>query len=240
MAKPRRGANSVKDPKTPEPSKRVQIDKAQSTMIAVIACATIVTIFCLVSMKSLFSQATYQRRVVNARNLAVKQLQANVTSAHALDTQYNNVFEGSDPVNIIGGKNDSSATATPPDGDNARVVLDALPSKYDFPATVTSISNLLASDGLINPSITGTDQTATISSDASANPKPAPIQFDVQAVGSYSAVQTFIKDLERSIRPFDVTNLTLSGNESQMTVSLTVNTYFQPAKSLTFTTKEIK
>ena len=84
---------------------RLEIDKDQSTMILVIAVATIVTVFCLVSTKALFSQAAYQRRVVNARHSAENQLKTNIQNATTLADQYKNVFEGTAALNAIGGKN---------------------------------------------------------------------------------------------------------------------------------------
>jgi hypothetical protein len=224
--------------KLPTSTKHTQINKAQSTMFVTITVASVVTIFCLVSAKALLSQAAYQRNVVNANHVAVKQLQTNVTAAKQLDTQYNSVFEAG-TTNIIGGKNDSSSNAVPPNGDNARIVLDALPSRYDFPALVSSLSKILNADGISSQSVTGTDQSATVGSDAASSPQPVQIQLTVAGTASYSTVQSFIKDLERSIRPFDVTNLQLAGPQNQIIFSLTVNTYYQPAKSLSITTKEI-
>ena len=226
--------------KLPVANKHVQIDRTQSTMLAIIIAASVVTIFCLMSAKALLSQAAYQRRVTNANHAAVKQLQANVTAAKELVTQYNQVFEGTNPSNIIGGKNDKSANAVPPNGDNARIVLDALPSKYDFPALLTSVTKLLVNNGISTAQVTGTDESASINNDASANPKPVQMQLIISGTGSYQSVQNFIKDLERSIRPFDVVSLQISGPQDNLSFSLTVNTYYQPAKTLNIVTKEIK
>ena len=221
-------------------NKRSQINKAQSNMLATITVASVVTIFCLMSAKALLSQAAYQRKVVNANHTAVKQLQANVTAAQQLVIQYNGVFEGGSPTNIIGGKNDSSPSAVPPNGDNSRIVLDALPSQYDFPALVTSLSKLLNDDGITSQAVTGTDSSATVNNTPVANPTPQQIQVTVSGTADATAVQKFMKDLERSIRPFDVTNVQLSGPQNQLAFNLTVNTYYQPAKSLMVTPKEIK
>lgn len=226
--------------KLPDTPKRVQIDKTQSTMLAVITGATIITIFCLMSAKALLAQAAYQRRVVNANHAAVKQLQANVNNAKQLVTQYNQVFEGNSPSNIIGGQNDSSNSAVPPNGDNARIVLDALPSKYDFPALLSSVSKVLNADGITAASVTGTDESATIKDDSGPNPQPQQIQLMVGGTGSYAQVQTFVQDLERSIRPFDVVKLSLSGPQNQLNFAMTLNTYYQPAKTLSIVTKEVK
>jgi len=226
-------------PKLEISSKYKQINKAQSAMLATVTIASVVIIFCLMSAKALLSQAAYQRNVINANHVAVKQLQTNVSAAKQLVNQYNSVFEGSSTTNVIGGKNDTSANAVPPNGDNGRIVLDALPSNYDFPALLSSVSKILSNDGVANSSVGGTDQTATIDNNPPANPQPIQIQLTVAGTSSYSGVQSFIKDLERSIRPFDVTALQLSGPQGQLTFTLTVNSYFQPAKSLSLTTKVI-
>lgn len=224
----------------PASIKRLQIDKARSRTTAVVAVATVITVFCLISTKALIAQAAYQRRVVNAKQAADKQLEANVVAARALVAHYNQVFEGSNPTNVIGGKNDKSSGAVPPNGDNARIILDALPSKYDFPALITSVSKVLATAGIVGASISGSDQSATTSNLATTDPKPIPIQLSVSGSSSYANISRVIADFERSIRPFDVTSLSLSGGQGSMTFSLTMTTYYQPPKSLDLTTREIQ
>lgn len=219
-------------------TKRIQIDKAQSTMLIVTVVATIITVFCLVSAKTLLNQATYQKHVIAARRAAADQMEANVTNATNLSEQYTKVFEGG-TTNVIGGKNASNANSMPPDGDNGTIVLDALPKTYDFPALLTSISNLLGQDGIGSPTIGGSDQITTVDNQPSSNPQPTNIDLTLSGTASYADVQKVVKDLERSIRPFDITNLTLNGSNSSMTLSLNMTTYYQPAKTLNLNTKEV-
>lgn len=221
-------------------SKHALINKAQSRTLVVVTAATIIIVFCLVSTKALLGQATYQRRVIDNERKAVSELQTYVSNANTLANQYNNVFEGSDPSNIIGGKNDKNPNATPPDGDNARIVLDALPSKYDFPALITSMAKILNGDKISNPVVTGSDASATASNNSTINPQPVTISLNVSGSSSYAGVQTLIKDLERSIRPFDVMNLQLNGSAaSGMSISISLDTYYQPPRSLTVGSKEV-
>jgi hypothetical protein len=221
-------------------AKPIKLDKTQSTILGTVVGATVVTIFCLTSAKVLLGQALYQQRVVNARNASVKQLNQDVKNADALTTQYNQVFVGSGGENVIGGKSDTSDNAVPPDGDNGKIVLDALPTTYDFPALLTSLSKMLGTDGIGAQSVGGSDHATTIDSSASYNPQPAPIILTIGGTTSYNGSKQFLTDLERSIRPFDVTRLSLSGNESAMSISMDVTTYYQPAKTLSIPSKEIK
>lgn len=216
-----------------------QIAKAQNSLVVVVSVATIISVFCLVSAKSLLSQGTYQRHVINARHKAVNQIKANITAANQLANQYNNVFENSGAINIIGGKNDSKTSAVPPDGDNARIVLDALPSSYDFPALVTSVAKLLTNDNIGNPSVGGSDDSSSASSGATATPQPIIITVPVSGTTDYNGLQRFLGDLQRSVRPFDITNISISGSVNAMTFNLQMNTYYQLPKALDVTSKVV-
>jgi hypothetical protein len=220
-------------------TKRIQIDKAQSTILATVVVATILSVFCLTSSKVLLGQALYQRRVINAREASAKQLDTDVKDANTLTGQYN-VFLGSDSENIIGGRSDAGNSAVPPDGDNGQIVLDALPTTYDFPALLTSLSKILSSDGVGAQSIGGSDQAGTVDSTPTYNPQPANIDLTLSGASTYTGAKKLLTDLERSIRPFDVTHLTLGGNESNLVISLNLTTHYQPAKTLTIPSKEIK
>lgn len=220
--------------------KVVQINKAQSRIIGIAVAATVIAVFCLTSAKVLFSQALYQRRVINARNTSTGQLNTDISNANKLISLYNNVFIGSNPLNIIGGQNATTQNTTPPDGDNGKIVLDALPTTYDFPALLTSISKMMDTDGVGGQSIGGSDASAQIDNSPSPNPQPVPINLTISGSADYATAEKLIKDLERSIRPFDITHLTLSGSESDLSVSLDLTTYYQQAKSLSITSKEVK
>lgn len=223
----------------PPKNLHTQINKAQSSLVVVVAVATVVTVFCLVSTKALLSQGSYQRHVINERHKAVNQLKSNLSAANQLVSQFNSVFENSGPVNALGGKNDSSPGAVPPDGDNARLVLDALPSSYDFPALVSSLTKILTADGIQNPSIGGTDGSATASNQATTSPQPISIDVPISGSTSYAGLQKLLSDLQRSTRPFDITSMQISGNNTTMTFNMQMNTYYQPPKSLDVTSKVI-
>lgn len=222
-------------------TKRGEISQAQSRIMIIVSVATIVTVFCLASSKALLSQAGYQRRLVNAQKASVKQLTANESAAKTLVDQYNNVFlDPNGATNIIGGRNDKSANAVAPDGDNARVVLNALPTTYDFAGLISSVAKIMSLNSITSPNITGTDDSAAASSTPSANPEPVQIKLSISGQGKYDNVKNLIKDFERSIRPFDVTNLQLNGTNNSMSFTAQLSTYYQPAKTLDTVTKKVQ
>lgn len=218
--------------------KQLQIDKGESRVLIIVGVATVIVVFCLVSTKALLAQAAYHRRELSAKNAAAKQLEANAASASTLATQFE-VFDKTNP-NVIGGKYTTDANALPPDGDSARIILDALPTRYDFPALISSVSKILSNSAIANPGIGGSDQSASIEASPSPKPQPVPIQLSISGVSSYGGLHNLIKDFERSIRPYDVTSLQLRGSAGSLTIAADLTTYFQPAKTLSSDTKEVK
>ena len=223
----------------PKKDKNFKTGQATSSAILSVVIATVVVVFCLFSAKALLAQGAYQRRVVNAKHATVNQLKSNISAANTLTSQYES-FNSSNP-NVIGGKSDVLDDAPPPDGKNSRIVLDALPAKYDFPALISSLSKLLDMDGMSNKNIGGSDQSASFASTPSTNPQPVTIsQIPLGGTNTYAGVQTLVKDLERSIRPYDIISLQFSGGDSNMTITLNMNTYYQPAKIINLESKEVK
>lgn len=217
-----------------------QIKKAQSSLILIVAVATVITVFCLVSTRSLLNQGSYQRHVINARHTANSQLKKNLASANQLTTAFKSVFENNGPINIIGGKNDPHTTAVPPDGSNSRIVLDALPSTYDFPALVTSLSKILGSATISNASVGGSDQSSTASNEPTGKPQPIEIDIPLSGTSSVANLQKLLSDLQRSVRPYDITSMQITGNNSTMTFSLQAHTYYQPPKAIDVGSKVLK
>jgi hypothetical protein len=219
--------------------KRMKGDKSESRLVIIVAVATIVTVFCLVSSKTLLSQATYNKRVLDARKDALKQLNANIEAANKLVTQYQ-IFQTGSSTNIIGGKNSTDPGLQPPDGDNARLVLNALPSGYDFPALISSVTKILDNNGVNNQTVEAKDESGSVKGEPVPNPEVVPITLTVGGTTNYNGVKALVRDFERSTRPFDITKVDTNGSDSNMAFTLTMNTYFQPALTLTLSTKDIR
>ncbi|MDB5171172.1 MAG: uncharacterized protein JWO35_866 [Candidatus Saccharibacteria bacterium] len=218
-------------------TKRVAISKANAQMVAVVGAASFITIFSLVASQAVFSTNQYQSRVTAAKDKANKQLQVNTESFSELVGSYEK-FDGASK-NVIGG---SKTGAGDNDGNNAKIVLDALPSSYDFPALTSSLEKILSDRSLKISSITGTDdQVNQEANSSSPNPQAVPMPFTFSiSNASYTSVQDLIKKLEHSIRPIQVDSITLSGGSSDMTLTVNAHTYFQPGKSLNITNQVVK
>jgi Tfp pilus assembly protein PilO len=177
---------------------------------------------------------------MNEKRAALKTLKTNKANIDTLVSSYGS-FANED-VNILGGSKSGSATR---DGDNSRIVLDALPSQYDFPAFVTSIEKLVQSQGGVTISaLGGTDNSTSSASNAAqpalASATPVELKVPLSVTGDYTKIQAFIKTLESSIRPLYVNNLRLSGSDSSMTLNTDLTTYYQPEARFDVTTKVVK
>jgi hypothetical protein len=217
-------------------TKRILIDKSQTTMVVATGIAAFILVFSLVASKSLVGQMTYQNRVISAKKAAVSQLKDNISATTTLVNSYKAFVNTSQ--NVLGG---NPAGTGAQDGDNAKVVLDALPSKYDFPALATSLEKLITSQNLQIQSITGTDdEVAQSANSGSATPQAVTMPFQLAVTGSYKGIQNLIKEFNSSIRPFQIQTIQLAGSQDNMTLTLTAQTFYQPEKDFNVTKKVIE
>ena len=218
-------------------TKRLAIDKSKTQMVIIVAVASVVTVFSLVASKTVLSQNAYQNKVIKAKETAHKQLIVNLAAASSLVKSYD-AFVSTDR-NIIGGATKGTADK---DGDSGKIILDALPSSYDFPALASSLEKILTSQNLKVSSITGTDDQVNQQANVSSpKPVPVPIPFSFSITGAnYNSVQLLIKTLEASVRPIQIDSMTIAGATDSMQVTITAHTYYQPAKNLTIGKQVIK
>lgn len=217
-------------------SKRALIDQANARVLIITSVAVFVLIFCAVATKALINQSAYQSRVISAKRTAVNQLKNDLPAANDLKASYK-AFN-STAQNVLGG---DPGGIGPQDGNNAKIVLDALPSNYDFPALATSLEKLLTSQEVQITSITGTDdevnQGANVSS---AAPQPVAMPFNISVTSDYEGIQGVVSTFEHSIRPIQIQTMEIAGDQNNLTLVVTAQTFYQPAKSLNITTTVVK
>lgn len=220
-------------------AKHIQISKANQAVIVATAIAVCITVFGIFTGKVLLERRSHQAKVIAKKEAALKQLKENVDAKNKIVASYKVLV--SKPDNIIGGS--SSPTATGPnDGDNARLILDALPSTYDFPALATTIEYMLRSNGFAIDSLTGTDDEVNQAANTlGTEPVEMPISFGVRNT-DYDGTVKVIDLLDKSIRPFVIDSLSLekTGTGKVMKLTIEAKTYYLPARSFTITKEVIK
>jgi hypothetical protein len=223
--------------KTEISSKRVAINKANAQMVGIVSVAAFITVFCLFATKAALSQSRYQARVTTKKEAANKQLEENVKAFNQLSVSYK-TFDVQ-ATNVIGGNSEGQGDR---DGKNPKIILDALPSTYDFPALTSSLEKVLGDTGLKVTGISGTDdqlnQQANLSS---PNPQPVTVPFSFSITdANYGAVGQLITKMQQSIRPLQIDTISLAGSADSMTVTVSAHTYYQPAKNLNVTKQVVK
>jgi hypothetical protein len=216
-------------------SKHIMIDKANTTVVIAISIASFLTVFSLIASKALLSQRSYQARVITEKQKAKTQLDKNVKAADSLVVSYKAFAE--QQTNLIGG---SSTGSGPHDGDNAKLVLDALPSKYDFPALTSSLEKILLDNHFKIEGIGGTDDELTYNTTDQNASGAVEMPFSLTVEANYSSIQNLLKVLEQSIRPFEIRKVSFNGTDNSLRATINGVTYYQPEKKLEFKTKEVK
>ena len=205
-------------------NKRLQIDKANQIMVVAVAIAAFLTVFSAIASHALFLQRGHQARVITAKEEARDQLEANLEARDQLVTAYRAFIET--PENIIGGNPDGDGDR---DGDNAKIILDALPSRYDFPALATSIDKLINLGSFVEIDISGKDDEVAQQDSDSTDPIEMPFEAEAN-VRNFAGVEDFFLLVERSIRPIKLQSLNIADEEP--VVSIKAVTYFQPSKGV--------
>lgn len=209
-------------------SKRTLIDKANTVTVAAAGVAAFLLVFSLVSAKSFIGQISYQNKVISEKKRTLKIVNDNKTARDSIVKSYNAFVGGSQ--NLIGGNNGSFDDK---DGDNAKIILDALPSKYDFPALASSLEKLALTNGLAINKIEGVDdEVIQATQQKSAAPKEVPMIFTVEVLGSYEVLKKYLGEIEKSIRPMQIQKYTLESSDDGLTQTITGQTFYQPEKIL--------
>jgi hypothetical protein len=204
--------------KTKISAKHLLVDKNNNIILYAAAITVAVVIFAIIAANALAKQMSYQSKVITFRDQANKLLQSNVAAADSIVEAYQQ-FEGASE-SVIG-------TADK----NPVVILNALPSKYDFPALTASIEALVRDSGASLKAITGVDEEALAEQD-SINPQPIEIPFQINATGNLASIQLLVNKMELSIRPFKIVSLSLMAQDTAIDATISAVTYYQPEKLL--------
>lgn len=220
------------------------IEKTNSFIVMMVGIAVFVVVFCIFASKALISQSAYQQRVINEKQLALDTLNANKVAIDELKVQYAAFASAS--VNVLTG---NPAGSGPIDGENPKIVLDALPSVYDYPGLSSSVEKILIDGGFgiesiggaEDPLLAGQPTTSAATADVATATKPVPIAipYPISVKTSVVGAKQLFETLEKSIRPFKVDAVSITSADDGLLTSITMNTYFLPETGLNVTTKVV-
>lgn len=215
--------------------KQMQINKANMRMVVAVAVSAAVVVFSLVASRALLQKRSYQAKVIGAKEKAVNQLEANIVAANQLTAAYQTFVSTS--TNVLGGNPQGTGDK---DGDNAKIILDALPSQYDFPALASSLEKILTSNNLKIDSITGTDDEIAQGQPHEDGLQPIEIPFTIAVTTNVDGAKNLVSVLQRSIRPINIRSIQITGSNSDLKVTIDAVTYYQPQKTVDIKTEVIQ
>lgn len=191
-------------------SKRDLIEKAKSSQFFIVIIASIVVSASIIGTKILWTQRSYQAQIIDAKSEADDKLDQNIKAVSGLKEEFDKMER-------------STITSS--------LVLDSLPSKYDFPALLTTIEKMTALSGVGLKTITGQDLTAS-AVNTEGQPVPIAMPFTVSIGGSYDDIKKFVANMNKSIRPFQIDEIKIDASEGGIEVEFKMTTYYMPSKSL--------
>lgn len=202
--------------------KKKQLDNIINKTVIICSVGIFLIIFFAFTINSLYSKYTYQSKVISLQSKALVNLNKDLAASKGLDKSFISFIQTN--PNIINGNSTNPNSVN--GGDNSKIILDALPSSYDFPELVTSLQNLLNSQSVSINSISGIDQSSTVN--VSSGSGVTTIPFQISVTGSYSNIQKLITAMQNTIRPIDILSIDLSGDQSSISATISAQTYFQP------------
>lgn len=213
------------------------IDKSNNRTILAVGVATFIFIFSIFAVRSLISQSLYHGRVTREKELALSQLKENEKAIVELKKSYE-TFE-SEEINILTGNPTGEGAL---DGSNTKLVLDALPNKYDYPALSSSFEKILRDGGYDIGAIGGTEDggLAESSTKATKDVKPVEIPYVFSVNADTDGLVRLLETLEHSIRPMYVDGLEVQAGDTVLQAQVTLRTFFTQPKTFELGSKDIK
>jgi len=223
-----------KTSKTHKSVKHAIIDKANSRTVIAVAVATFIVIFSAFATKALFSQSLYHGRLIGEKETALNQLKENRELLKTLNQSYTSFVN--EPENILGGNPTGDGAL---DGNNATLVLDSLPSKYDYPALSSSFEKILKDGGYTINSIGGLEDSS-FSNTATKDALPVEIPYSFTVTATADRTEDLLQSLERSIRPMYIDTLQVQVGDNSLQTRISLHTFFTQEKTFELGSKEVK
>ena len=218
--------------------KRQQIGQANRMMFLWIIIISMVVGVSAVLSLFLVQKILFGEKVLGEKNKTVKVLEDNLDNAKKLKDSINVLGTNKDLQSVS--LNDNSSTS------GLQSVLDALPADANPTALAASLqTKLLAGISGVSLETLAVDSASTAGDVGASNSDgtaiPIGFTFSVStSQGDYEALTKVLTQLERSIRPINVTMLTIEAQGSRSIMTVKGASYYQPAKDVQLTDKVVK
>jgi hypothetical protein len=223
--------------------KRQQIANANRMMFMWVAGVSAVVGIALVASVFLFQKALFNEKVLTEKSKTASTLVNNNKVVDELKNQ----------VRVLNTNDALKSAMAPGESQPIQVVLDALPSEANSSAFGASLQKkFLNADGLqldalsVDPVIGVESQSTTGVQDASKSSSSVSqnqitFSFTVSTdVSNANALKSLLTNLEHSIRPIDISSLSVEAQGVRLVLKVEGATYYEPAKTVDLKDKTVK
>lgn len=223
--------------------KRQQISRANKMMFLWVAGVSVVVGISIVLTIFLAQRILFGEKVITEKNKTASTLEANLKAVATLKEN----------INVLNTNEALQASRLSENDPPIQSVLDALPAVANSTALATSLQTKLLSgvagitlesinvDAASGDQVAATDQTATPATDTSGATNQLGFSFAVSAsTDNYAALQQVLQRLEKSIRPINITAISVEGQGDRVTMTVTGVSYYGSAKTIQLTDKVLK
>jgi hypothetical protein len=219
--------------------KRQQITHANRMMFLWIAGVSVVVGFAFVLIIFLVQKIWFGERVLGEKGNTISVLEKNLGTVPQLK----------DNVRVLNTDENLMATRLKDTDPALQSVLDALPADANSTAMATSLqTKLLGVQGVIIETlkvdpVSGVEVDSGTSGTDSSDPNSNTIgfSFSVSApISNQDALRQVLQNLEKSIRPFNVTSLSIESQGSRVVMTATGVGYYETAQKVQLSEKVVK
>lgn len=215
--------------------KRQQIEKANRSMFAWVAGASVIVAFAVVAAQFMIQQGMFNEKVLNEKRATDHTLSQNLEAVDTLKGE----------VNTLLANNSLAAARAQSDDSNLQVVLDALPPTQDSLNLGTSLQSVLLGGNvqridslIVDAAAAAQDEFVQDASQVgTTGPVEIPFQFTIN--GNYDQIKNALLALERSIRPIQVRAINIEGSDNSLTAAIDAVTYYQAGKTIELQEKTV-
>lgn len=227
---PPQASNKPEVPRLTGLKKRQQIEIAGRVMFVWVAIAASALSFCAATGQYLFVRWQHNNSVLAAKQKAADTLTSNIDNAKNLIKE----------VDGLVADNALSLVKTDPKDPNTKSVLDALPTTFDPAALATSLQQVILNKSGVAIDSISVPQELDVRSEDSKKAIPQEMSFSFIVSGSYENIKKALADIERTIRPINITSLNLAGSDNNLRAAVEATTYYQPPKSVEVGEESVK
>lgn len=195
-----------------------------------IAGVSVVVGISIVLVVFLAQKIWYGEKVLAEKSKTVSLLEKNVK----------NIDELKDNIRVLNTNEDLNATRLSESDSALQPVLDALPADANPTALASSLQTKLLTG--VSGVVVETLNVESVSSGA-VGTGAGNIEFTFSVstdANNYAALRQVLERIEKSIRPINITNLTVAGQGNRLLMTATGESYYKPAKKVQLSDKVVK